>query len=278
MVRHSDRNCETVTVSDDPLAPLVRRAVAGDRAAMDQLCRALEQPLFRLALRILGEPADARDATQEILLQIVTHLSQFRAESRVSTWAYAIATRCLLRARKKRSQRLNMERLETRIRLGLASTEDVAARAFNGPLAVETCVGCTNAMLQAISLHERMAVVLCELLGADDHLAAQLCGVSEPVHRKRLSRGRAKLRPILERLCGLAREAAPCSGERQLQAKRRAGLAVLPNPELRIAAADAEFRKLRELGAVFAFDAHVVPAREIWGELRRRLPAVFSVE
>ncbi len=73
----------------DPHAALAERALAGDRAALEQLCRQLQGPLFRLALRVLGEVEEASDATQEVLIKLVTHLSQFRGESRLLTWAYS---------------------------------------------------------------------------------------------------------------------------------------------------------------------------------------------
>lgn len=75
---------------------LVARAVAGDGAALDALCRALEGPVFRLCLRMLGARGDAEDATQEILVKVITHLSEFEGRSAVTTWAHRIAVRHVL--------------------------------------------------------------------------------------------------------------------------------------------------------------------------------------
>jgi DNA-directed RNA polymerase specialized sigma24 family protein len=60
---------------------LVRRAVAGDARALDQLCRQLEGAVFGLCLRMLGSLEDAKDATQEILVKVITHLSDFEGRS-----------------------------------------------------------------------------------------------------------------------------------------------------------------------------------------------------
>ena len=208
-----------MTPKDEPLTPLVERALAGDRSALELLCRGLQGPLFRLALRILGDPADASDATQEILLQIVTHLSQFRGESRILTWAYTVATRQLLRARSTRARERRVEIVAARIGQGLAITEPTSAPEGDARLLErETRLGCTTAMLECLSLEERLAIVLAEMLGADDVLGAELCEVEPTVYRKRLSRARQKLRPILEDLCGLARSGAPCSCPRQARA------------------------------------------------------------
>ena len=58
------------------LETLARQALAGDRKALDTLVRALQDDIYRLALRMLWNREDAEDAVQEILVRIVTRLSQ----------------------------------------------------------------------------------------------------------------------------------------------------------------------------------------------------------
>lgn len=53
---------------------------------------------------MLWHPEDAKDATQEILLKVITNLSSFRFKSAVTTWAYPIATNYLLTTRKRRAK------------------------------------------------------------------------------------------------------------------------------------------------------------------------------
>jgi len=67
--------------STHDLAVRVAHALAGDRAAIEALVRELEDDVYGLALRMLGERTAAEDATQEILLQVLTHLSQWRQEA-----------------------------------------------------------------------------------------------------------------------------------------------------------------------------------------------------
>lgn len=80
---------------------LARRAAQGDRAALQRLCRELQHPVYRLALRFFGTPEDAQDLTQEILVRVITNLGSFEGRSKFMTWVYAIATRQLLRSRKR---------------------------------------------------------------------------------------------------------------------------------------------------------------------------------
>ena len=82
----------------DELAQLAR---TGERAALEELLRGLQDPLYRLALRFLGHPEAARDATQEVLILVITQLSSFRGESAIMTWAYRVASRHLLRQKKR---------------------------------------------------------------------------------------------------------------------------------------------------------------------------------
>src|ERR1043165_926789 len=100
------------------------RAIAGDRAALEDVCRALQAPMYRLALRMLGGVQDAEDATQEILVVIATHLSQFRGDSKLTTWAYTIASRHLLGVRRSRAEdrAVPVGELAALIDAGLAAT------------------------------------------------------------------------------------------------------------------------------------------------------------
>ena len=68
-------------MTETSLEELRARALDGDRGALSALCAALGARLFPLALRVLGDPRDAEDATQDILVKIVTHLAQFEGRS-----------------------------------------------------------------------------------------------------------------------------------------------------------------------------------------------------
>jgi RNA polymerase sigma factor (sigma-70 family) len=83
----------------DELSELAAAAQAGSREALDGLVRAVQRPIYNLALRMLQRPADAEDATQEILIKLVTYLAQFRGESAFSTWIYRVASSHLLNQR-----------------------------------------------------------------------------------------------------------------------------------------------------------------------------------
>ena len=70
---------------------MVDKATAGDKKALETLVTGVQDIVFNLSLRMLGTFADAEDATQDILLKMITHLSSFRGDSSLTTWVFSIA-------------------------------------------------------------------------------------------------------------------------------------------------------------------------------------------
>ena len=72
----------------DPI--LVRRAKDGDKLALAALCSRHEARVQRIALHVLRDPEDARDAAQEALVKLVQRVGQFKGESQFSTWLHRL--------------------------------------------------------------------------------------------------------------------------------------------------------------------------------------------
>src|SRR5258708_36775019 len=70
---------------------LVERCRRGQLGAFEELYRAHSGRLFSLAVRMLGNPADAEDQLQEIFLSAHRKLESFRGESALGTWLYRLA-------------------------------------------------------------------------------------------------------------------------------------------------------------------------------------------
>jgi RNA polymerase sigma-70 factor (ECF subfamily) len=86
---------------------LIRAAQAGDREAFEQLVRAYDHSVLRLAMNMLRSPEDARDVYQETFLRVYRNLPNFRFDCSFHTWIYRIATNLcldLLRKRKVRKE------------------------------------------------------------------------------------------------------------------------------------------------------------------------------
>lgn len=207
----------TTIPTDDPRArhdELVARARGGDRRALDQLVREMNDLVYRLAARMLGDAHDAEDATQEILIKLVTSLDSFRGDSALRTWVYRVAANHLLSARGRRAKSLveSFDELSARLDAGLASE----APAADDRLVIEEAkLICTSMMLQALDRDHRLAFVLGEILELPGEEAASVLAISPDAYRKRLSRARTRMSEFVDKQCGLADPARPCRCAKQ---------------------------------------------------------------
>src|SRR6516162_7152195 len=82
---------------------LIRAAQQGDQDAFEQLVRAYDQSVLRLAMNLLRSPEDARDVYQEAFLRVHRNLQMFRFDCSFHTWLYRIVTNlCLDQIRKRK--------------------------------------------------------------------------------------------------------------------------------------------------------------------------------
>src|SRR5215510_12895711 len=126
----------------------VTAAVSGDKQAAERLLDAIQDGIYELALRMLGHPADAEDAAQEILIIVLTHLGSFRGESAFKTWVWRIAANHLQRVRKGRREVVQLDLLEERLRTGLRDADGSALPPDpeSEALTKELRLRCTEAM------------------------------------------------------------------------------------------------------------------------------------
>jgi RNA polymerase sigma-70 factor (ECF subfamily) len=74
----------------------------GDTAAFNRLVLAWESTVYNLALRMLHDPEEAAETTQDVFLRAYRSIHRFRGRARFSTWLYRItANRCLSRLRRR---------------------------------------------------------------------------------------------------------------------------------------------------------------------------------
>lgn len=95
------------------LVELVRSARDGDRAALADLLRALQDPIYRFALTQLADPDAAAEATQETGLRLLRGLDRFEGRSRVTTWALGVALNVCREHRRRRTAQSDPERIDT---------------------------------------------------------------------------------------------------------------------------------------------------------------------
>ena len=172
------------------LRATVERARGGDQRALEDVVRAVQDDVFRLALRMTGCPEDARDACQEILVKVVTRLDSFRGDASVRTWTYRIAIRHLLDRKKSRVEQLAL----SFGRFGADLLDGLAAPVTDDPVMVEEVkLGCTLAMLTCLDREHRLAFILAEIFDLSHADAAEFCASSKHIgsaYRVRAGRSR----------------------------------------------------------------------------------------
>lgn len=142
---------------------LVEKATAGDREALETVILSVQDLVFNLSLRMLGTFADAEDASQDILLKIVTHLSSFKKESTFSTWVFRIAVNHLINYKKHMFAKhpLNFAFYGEDIKNGtIFDVPDLTQNVEKTVLAEELKLSCTNVMLQCLDTDSRLIFIL----------------------------------------------------------------------------------------------------------------------
>lgn len=192
---------------------LVQQAKEGHRDALEELVRRIQDRVYGLALRMLGHPADAEDAAQEILIKLITHLDGFRGECAFTTWAYRIASNHLLTTRKRRAEQLEMtfELFEDQIQ------KETAAFSFDSPLDAEQGliveeirISCMQGMMLCLERDIRLVFILGEVFKVTSIEGAYILDITPETFRKRLSRSRAQIRRFMMKNCSLIDPDNPC--------------------------------------------------------------------
>jgi RNA polymerase sigma factor (sigma-70 family) len=205
-----------VTATDPQPEALVRLALDGDRAAVGRLATVIQDDVYGLAVRTLWVRRDAEDATQEILVRVVTRLSQFDFRSAFRTWVYRVAVNYLLDARKSAVERLHLSFQQFGEDLEEGLSTDGPADAERSTLVEEVKVGCTLAMLQCLDRPHRIAYVLGELLELSAVDAALALDIDPAAFRKRLERSRRRIETFVRERCGLVADEAACRCNRRV--------------------------------------------------------------
>jgi RNA polymerase sigma-70 factor (ECF subfamily) len=186
---------------------LIARLRAGEMSAFDDLVIEFQPLIYALTLRILGNPEDARDATQETFLKIYRHFAHFRGESSLKTWVCKVAVnqartsdRWWRRRRRDVTDSLDLapddeNRLGT---LTAATLADETASPESRTLSRERTREIQRA-LGEVKKDFRIAVVLRDIEGMTYEEIACILEISVGTVKSRIARGREMLREVLLR-------------------------------------------------------------------------------
>lgn len=179
---------------EDHVSPeVLRRCLEGDESAWAELVEGTYRGVYTLCLRILQDPDDAAEATQDAYLKAWRGLKGFRGDSMFSTWLYRVATNAALSKHRTRKRRRAKE----------AQPEDEVLARIPSPISTEGAAGArlelrsVESALSRLPEHYRLAVVLRDVYGLSIQEIAKQLGCSETAAKVRVHRGRKKLKEIV---------------------------------------------------------------------------------
>jgi len=159
----------------------------------EEVARDYGATIYNMAYRFTGNPDDASDLVQEVLLRVRRGLASYRPGS-FEGWLYRITSNCFLDSVRRRRRR----RAEP-----LPDQPDRVAALPTSPAPDEVLAAIrlgddVQAALLSLPAEFRLAVILCDLEGLPYHEIAETLGIPIGTVRSRIHRGRLLLRRALE--------------------------------------------------------------------------------
>lgn len=194
----------------------LRRLHRGDPRAFTELVHRHQDRVYSLTCRMLGDPQEAEDVSQDVFVSVHRHLLRFRGECRLSTWIYRITrNHCLNRLKRRANEKIARD---AAFRDGGDGAEGFAVERPPNPdqamVAAEERAR-VQAALERLEPMHRMLVVLRDLEGMSYEDLARIAELPVGTVKSRLHRARAALARLLED-DGMAPE-----GARRVNAPRR---------------------------------------------------------
>lgn len=173
---------------DAAVAALIGAARAGDEAAWTRLVRAVLPRVYRWALGLCGDPDEADDIAQEVLVRLHRHLPAFEERSRLTTWLYRVTWNAAA-ARRRRvwaRRRAPLEELD----LGQPQADDDPGERIDTARAVWLA----RAAFTELPPRQRAVFDLADLQGYAPAEIAELLGMNPVTVRVHLMKARRAVR------------------------------------------------------------------------------------
>ncbi len=183
-------------MTEPELKELIERSKQGDQASFEKLVRQFQSFAFGLALRIVGEEADARDIAQETFVRVWQHLARYDSRWKFTAWISTIVTnlsRDRLRAQKRERQRFVTHDVELSMTGAMAvDAEDAASEAELAAL--------VTALTRRLPPTQRVVFTLRDIQDMTVAEVSAITGLSAGSVKTNLHYARARIRELLYRL------------------------------------------------------------------------------
>jgi RNA polymerase sigma-70 factor, ECF subfamily len=180
-------------------AEVIQRAREGDSSAFERLYRSHSPRVYAVCLRMIGDPTEAEDLTQEAFLLLLRKIHTFRGESALSTWLHRLTVNLVLMHRRKKSPPIvSIEAAANPDDQTDSSEIDIGTR----DLLLEGSIDRVNLArcIARLSAGYRTMFVLHDIQGYEHHEIAAILGRSVGDSKSQLHKARARLRELLHEL------------------------------------------------------------------------------
>lgn len=174
-------------------ATLIQKSIRGDVDSFEQLISQYMRYVYTLALRMMGNEADAEDMAQEALIKAFRSISSYREEAKFSTWLYRITVNVCKDALRARKQTFSYD-VETVPAYAHASDSRYDPLAAYEEKEQKKMV---HAAIGKLPAEGRTIIVLRELMGHSYEDIAVILDIPVGTVRSRISRSRNALKHIL---------------------------------------------------------------------------------
>ena len=177
-------------LSDREILDLARRAGKGERGARERLAGALRPLVCRWALVMTGDPDDAEDVAQLVLMKALSSIASFDGRSRVTSWVYRITRNASLDHQRARRQEQRLaEKAEWLAEAQAAELEDPLDE-----IEMKRTLRLIRALVTELPMMQREVFDLVDLQGLRPKEAARLLGMNPNTLRVHLIRARRRMR------------------------------------------------------------------------------------
>lgn len=214
-------------ISDVEDHELVELAKLGKHTAIEALLKKHQTWIYNISLRMTGNPLDAEDVTQEILIKMMTKLSTFNGRSGFRTWLYRIMANHVLNMKRSNREVLFSSFEQHRALLDNAPDLDLDD-GYDGKveqhlLVEETKIQCMMGMLLCLDRKQRLSFILGAIFRVNSSLGSEILETSPENFRQELSRVRKQLGRYMNGKCSLLNKDGTCKCARKTKAAVMAG-------------------------------------------------------
>ncbi len=214
-------------VDEESETVLIEQAKQGNRESLQKLVLRHQAWIYNIAVRMVFQPQDAEEVTQEVLVKVITRLSTFHGQSQFRTWLYRITANHVLNMKRRGGERVPQTFSSYAAAINdtpVLDLPDPKSVPVDVPLLVEESkVSCTTGMLLCLDRKQRLIFTLGEIFGASDSVGGQILEMTPDNFRQGLSRARRDLYRFMHGQCGLINVNNPCRCEKKTKGFIEAG-------------------------------------------------------